>query len=267
MVNSGQKKTSNLFCPEHGIKGYSHPNAMLLESNYKSRIHKFSKEKREIAYKIKRSENKSPETEPNEPVYKPKRVEKGWVPGTYHNSQIMKKNLLSKTPKILFTRRVMMQAIKDGTPGPMYDFKDSFENCHPDNLKKYICQEEKMCAPFDEAAFHGMQSPGYKYTPGYNWIDKYNHPPTMFEESERELEKSRVKPIEKEDGVSPAHYNTIKAFKRSQEHIPTFHFMKGEYLDFIEEYKKQKRFLPGVGHYEYDPKRVHNFLSRSPREL
>lgn len=49
MVNSGIKKTSNLFSPEHGIKGYSHPNPMLIDANYKSRIHKFTKEKREIA--------------------------------------------------------------------------------------------------------------------------------------------------------------------------------------------------------------------------
>lgn len=197
----------------------------------------------------------------------PKRDKKPWVEGTYHNSQIMKKYLISKTPKILFTQKVMMQSLKDGTPGPMYDFKDSFEDCHPDNIKKYICQEEKMCGLIDEATFHGMQSPGFKYTPGYKWIDKYNHPPTMFHESERELENGRIKPIEKDDSVSPAHYNTIRAFKKSQVSIPTFHFNKGEYLDFIEEYKKQKRFLPGVGTYEYDSKRVSEFLSRSPREL
>merc|ERR1712046_240121 len=90
-----------------------------------------------------------------------------------------------------------------------------------------------------------------------------------WKEREKEKEKGRLVPLKKNKDATPApgHYDTGSAYKKSQDPKRDFKVEKSPRVNFTETHAKNKKFLPGVGHYKYEVDRSLNHLSGSPRSI
>ena len=77
----------------------------------------------------------------------------------------------------------------------------------------------------------------------------------MWKESEKEKTKTnRFAKIQKiKDYPSPGDYDVNSSFRKTQIMNPIFKIPEQEYVKFTDAYAKNKKFLPGVGHYKQDP--------------
>lgn len=87
----------------------------------------------------------------------------------YRTSAQINKNVISETPKVLFTTRVMMDAEKEDLPPPTaYKLPSMFKPFNPDKEINHEYTQEKFCSFIEEAKFYGMQSPPAKYNKNFS---------------------------------------------------------------------------------------------------
>lgn len=65
---------------------------------------------------------------------------------------------------------------------------------------------------------------------------------------------------------NPDYYNLDPSFKKTARKIPEYSIGKEKLVNFTETYKKNKKFIPGVGHHKVETE-IFSKISKSPLSM
>ena len=132
-------------------------------------------------------------------------------------------------------------------PGPVsYENKNTMVEIAK-KKSKVVDKEAKMCGFIEASIKASSQVPGPIYNKDYKQIHSQERKPFITKESEKTKDKRLTKITTNK--ANPDFYELEKAMNKVAKVQPKFSMSKTKLTNFTDDYKKAKKYVPGVGKY------------------